>query len=219
MREQKAKEANLAANTTLSIPSLQTPPFLSLPTPSSVGSPNDVPALLHDSHFNTILTDDPSLFIPSIPAHAAYISPSSSSESDQRLIPHDWPPRLPPPDLLHHLIDIFFACHPHALYLVHRPTFMASLTFSPKSPAFPHLSLLHAICAYASIFSYRVQTPPANIEGDLFPKRNAPARKALDDSFAERHVRWSRQARDDATSVGNNLIECTQCKYTLVPCP
>ena len=81
-----------------------------------------------------------------------------------------WPARLPPPNLLHHLyvypssildellthrigtrVDIFFASHPHADRLLHRPTFLASLALPPNHPHFPHSSLLHAIAALASL--------------------------------------------------------------------
>ncbi|KAG8703457.1 hypothetical protein FRC08_002833 [Ceratobasidium sp. 394] len=152
-------------------------------------------------------------FLPTSPPEA-YISansPSNSSNAGQ-LIFGDWPRRLPQPELLHHLIDVFFNCYPHAHYLLHRPTFMASLTFSPKSPAFPHSSLLHSICAYGSVFSPRVETPPPELQGGMFSQRDS----AIEESFAEKHVRWSRQARDEATSVGANLIECTQSLIVMV---
>lgn len=216
MKEQKEKEATGNTNTHPS--SSQSPPMVSFSSSNAAGSPsNNRPTSFpspQNDHFTTIFTDEPGPFVPSIQAH---ISPNPAIEAggDQRLIPHDWPARLPPPDLLHHLIDLFFTCHPHAHYILHRPTFMASLTFPPKSPAFPHSSLLHAICAYASVFSYRVHTPPIDPQGGVFPDRNSNAIRELDNSFAEKHVRWSRQARDDATSIGNNLIECTQCECKL----
>ncbi|EUC65157.1 hypothetical protein RSOL_443120, partial [Rhizoctonia solani AG-3 Rhs1AP] len=45
---------------------------------------------------------------------------------------------------------------------------------------------------------------------------NSEALHDRDNSFAEKHVRWSRQARDDATSIGSNLIECTQSLVIMV---
>jgi hypothetical protein len=151
--------------------------------------------------------DRPNPFLPTSPP-SAQITAYSPNDGNRQLMWGDWPSRLPSPDLLHHLIDLFFTCHPHAHYLLHRPTFMASLTYPPKSPAFPHVSLLHSICAYSSVFSPRVETPPINMKGGIFPD----GKRKTEDSFAERHVRWSRQARDEATSVGANLVECTQCK-------
>lgn len=195
-------------------------------SPSSQTSPRNItsldPSPIFNSDLSGFLTTSPpaashkssdglSPFAPSAPSPATQTSPSQGNEANQQIMWSDWPARLPPPDLMHHLIDVFFTCYPQAHYLLHRPTFMASLAYSPKSPAFPHVTLLHAICAYASIFSYRVETPPTSLVGGVFPDgKNRP-----DDSFAEKHVRWSRQARDEATSVGANLIECTQGAYRL----
>lgn len=48
-----------------------------------------------------------------------------------------WPLYLPPPALLNHLVDTFFACLPHAGKLLHRAKFLESLNESPNSPNFP----------------------------------------------------------------------------------
>lgn len=135
--------------------------------------------------------------------------------SGQQLIPSDWPTRLPRPDLLLHLVDVFFNCYPHAHYLLHRPTFRLSLNYSPKSPRFPHKSLLHAICAYAGVFSYLVEPPPTpnldKVEGDfIFGDRRQAGHIRRDDFFAERHVKWAKEALDEAISMGFNLFECIQ---------
>ncbi|KAF8609570.1 hypothetical protein BDV93DRAFT_148252 [Ceratobasidium sp. AG-I] len=196
-------------------------------TPSSHASPPSITSLDPSPIFNSDLSgflatsppagshkssDGPSPFTPSVPSPAIQASPSQGNEANQQIMWSDWPDRLPAPDLLHHLIEVFFTCYPHAYHLLHRPTFMASLAYSPKSPAFPHVTLLHAICAYASIFSYRIESPPISVVGGVFPDgKNKP-----NDSFAERHVRWSRQARDEATSVGSSLIECTQALVIMV---
>jgi hypothetical protein len=142
-------------------------------------------------------------------APSAQITNYSPDDGSRQLMWGAWPPRLPSPDLLLHLIDLFFTCHPHAHYLLHRPTFMASLTYPPRSPGFPQMSVLHAICAYASVFSPRVETPPIDTKGAVFSDRD----RNTADSFAGKHVRWSRQARDEANILGENLIESIQCKY------
>ncbi|KAG9100135.1 hypothetical protein FRC06_004493 [Ceratobasidium sp. 370] len=215
LKEQAAKETNISA------PILPTPVSAHASPQSSYLMPDTGVEKLNSDLSGFIRTSPRSAsspaaskeasnpFLPTSPpeAYTSSNSPSNSSNAGQ-LIFGDWPRRLPQPELLHHLIDVFFNCYPHAHYLLHRPTFMASLTFSPKSPAFPHASLLHSICAYASVFSPRVETPPADIRGGVFPDGNSK----VEDSFAEKHVRWSRQARDEATSVGASLIECTQCK-------
>ncbi|KAH7344812.1 hypothetical protein B0J17DRAFT_16130 [Rhizoctonia solani] len=214
LKEQQFKDGAIFNSTSL-LP--QTSPSASLPTPSSAGSPtNNLPSISNsqDVYHRTLFTDEPSPFVPTLPMS---LPPGPAvDESTQQVIPHDWPTRLPAPDLLHHLIDIFFTCYPLAHYLLHRPTFMASLLLPPRSPAFPHSSLLHAICAYASIFSFRVHTPALEPEAGPFPRMNPEAIRDRDNSFAEKHVRWSRQARDDATSMGCNLIECTQSLVIMV---
>ena len=56
-------------------------------------------------------------------------------------------------------VDVFFTWQPNAHRLLHRPTFMTRLAYRPTHAEFPHASLIHAICAYASIFSPLVRNP------------------------------------------------------------
>jgi hypothetical protein len=65
----------------------------------------------------------------------------------------NYPSRLPPPDQLFLLIDVFFACYLDAHRIVHRPTLQASLHLPPHLAGFPRTSLLHAICAIASTYA------------------------------------------------------------------
>ncbi|KAJ1311249.1 hypothetical protein OPQ81_009748 [Rhizoctonia solani] len=217
LKEQQAKEVVNNATSNNTPPVSQTSPLVSLSTPGSTGSPaNNVPSVPNsqDTPYRTLFAENLGPFVPSLPMS---LPPAPvADESAQQVIPHDWPSRIPAPDLLHHLIDVFFNCYPLAHYLLHRPTFMASLLLPPRSPAFPHSSLLHAICAYASIFSFRVHTPSPPLEGGVFPRMNPEDIRDRDSSFAEKHVRWARQARDDATSVGSNLIECTQSLVIMI---
>ncbi|ELU43148.1 fungal specific transcription factor domain-containing protein [Rhizoctonia solani AG-1 IA] len=140
-------------------------------------------------------------------------SPSDSSMSSRQLIISGWSKRFPKPDLLHHLIDVFFNCYPHAHYIIHRPTFMLSLTLSPKSPEFPHVSLLHAICAYAGVFSYLIEPPPGSDLDKTYPDfifgdRRRP--ELREESFAEMHARWAKETSEQALAMGFNLFEITQ---------
>ncbi|CAE6522064.1 unnamed protein product [Rhizoctonia solani] len=146
------------------------------------------------------------------------IANSPSDHSEQQLVLSGWPSRLPKPDLVYHLVDVFFNCYPHAHYIVHRSSFMLSLALPPKSPNFPHVSLLHAICAYAGVFSYLIEPPPA---GDLdkiyhdfiFGDRRRP--DSREESFAELHARWAKETIDQAVAMGFNLFECTQAQVIL----
>ncbi|KAG8899526.1 hypothetical protein FRB99_006592 [Tulasnella sp. 403] len=56
---------------------------------------------------------------------------------DMPVIHPFWPPYLPPLELLHHLVETFFTCLPHAGRLLHRGQFVASLSLPPDSPDFP----------------------------------------------------------------------------------
>lgn len=148
-------------------------------------------------------------------APGTYSLGNTTTNFSQQLLRSDWPTRLPQPDLLYHLVDVFFNCYPHARYLLHRPSFMISLTLSPKSPKFPHVSLLHAICAYAGVFSYLLEPPPTpdleKVDKDfIFGDRRQGEYTRRDESFAEQHARWSKETRDEATAMGFNLLECTQ---------
>ncbi|QRV91433.1 Fungal specific transcription factor domain [Ceratobasidium sp. AG-Ba] len=218
LKEQASKEANTGPASLPTPSSNHTSPSSSFPLPeSNIEKLNSdisgfliTPPSADNNQIASLQKSNP--FLPTSPPEA-YITAASPSNAGPLTI-GEWPRRLPPPDLLHHLIDVFFNCYPHAYYLLHRPTFMASLTFPPKSPAFPHSSLLHSICAYASVFSPRVETPPPSSKGALFPEQ--PGDLNIENSFAEKHVRWSRQARDEATSMGSNLIECTQSLIVMV---
>lgn len=162
------------------------------------------------------LFTQPSLSLNPPPQLIGY-TPIEQFPSEHQLISPDWPARLPQPTLLRHLVDTFFNCYTHAHHLLHRPTFMASLALSPKSPDFPHAALLHAICAYASIFSYLVDSPPMpNLEsftGDVIFGDRRNRRSGGPDTFSDQQIRWSKQARDEATSMGFNLNECAQGQF------
>lgn len=147
---------------------------------------------------------------------------------------NNWPPRLPAPDLLRHLIQTFFVSHPHASRLLHRPTFMASLDHAPNHPNFPSLSLLHAICALSSIWSPLVEqenmpdlrTRPAE---EIFQERE---RQRLRDErarhgygpqmgdhrgewFGEMHARWSREEEERGAADGVGVFQGLQCEFSL----
>ncbi|KAG8940390.1 hypothetical protein FRC04_005274 [Tulasnella sp. 424] len=142
-----------------------------------------------------------------------------------------WPLNIPPPDLLHHLVETFFASVPFAARLIHRPTFMTNLQQIPTSPDFPHVSLLHAICAIASLYSPVIRDPPAknfdptngatasfdsailyrkyeNVRmNQYFPRRLEDVMGEDDNSFGESHVKWCGATLRMATQRGDRLIQ------------
>ncbi|KAI0271386.1 hypothetical protein BC834DRAFT_818707 [Gloeopeniophorella convolvens] len=141
-----------------------------------------------------------------------------------------WPQDLPAPNLLRHLVDVFFAFHPHACRLFHAPTFMASLNLSPSHPSFPSPPVLHAICAVGSLYTAAVlPTPPPDkrMAAGMFedinfgqPFNSGPPsdelfgnrykRKDHVDSFAEKHVKFARELAEEQIWAGKRLFENVQ---------
>ncbi|CCA69156.1 hypothetical protein PIIN_03056 [Serendipita indica DSM 11827] len=130
--------------------------------------------------------------------------PNLPFDSNNVLWPN-WPERLPAPPLLHNLAETFFSCHPHATRLLHRPTFMASLALPPNHADFPALSLLHAICALASLWSPLVErrdVQKSPQEGD------SPVGRG--DWFGELHARWSREEEEKNATEGTSVFQGLQ---------
>lgn len=79
--------------------------------------------------------------IPSIPIISTFHSTSFVARGIDSVpfdvVPSAWPPNLPPPVVLFHLVDTFFASVPLASRLIHKPTFMVALRQLPTSPDFP----------------------------------------------------------------------------------
>ncbi|WVQ95303.1 hypothetical protein IAU59_002398 [Kwoniella sp. CBS 9459] len=113
-----------------------------------------------------------------------------------------WPPKLPTPAMLDHLVETFFASVPSVPRSIHRQTFLTRLALPPTNPDFPHTSLLHAICAAAARYTAAVRCRPI---GESIEKMNQDARRAngkglaFDDPaeetcFSERNAKYAMQA-------------------------
>jgi hypothetical protein len=83
-----------------------------------------------------------------------YVPPDTES-----LIFPNYPQNLPAPELLFHLIDVFFTSVPFSNQLIHKPTLLASLNCPPGDRRFPVAALLHAICGLAALYSPVIETP------------------------------------------------------------
>ncbi|KAJ7706078.1 hypothetical protein B0H17DRAFT_1035536 [Mycena rosella] len=141
---------------------------------------------------------------------------SPSSSSGLEMIWPNYPPGLPKPDLLRHLIEVFFVFHPHANRVLHYPSFMASLALSPGHPKFPATPVLHAICALGSLYTAAVSSPPlpnfAEVDPDeIFSERHR-LREGRPDSFAEQQAKYARDTADRWESIGERLFEVLQGK-------
>ena len=64
----------------------------------------------------------------------------------------NWPPHLPVPGQLQHIVEAFFTHVPFATDLLNKPRFLSRLGLPPSHRDFPHPAVLHAICAATSRF-------------------------------------------------------------------
>ncbi|KAJ7181763.1 hypothetical protein C8R43DRAFT_970368 [Mycena crocata] len=143
-------------------------------------------------------------------------SPNSSSG---REILGNYPPGLPNPDVLQHLVSVFFVFHPHANRVLHFPSFMATLSLSPSHPKYPSPPLLHAICALGSLYTAAVSSPPlpnfSEVDPDeIFSERHR-IREGRPDSFAEEQAKLAQKTADHFVSLGDRLFETLQARVIL----
>ncbi|KAF7967188.1 hypothetical protein HWV62_35620 [Athelia sp. TMB] len=111
----------------------------------------------------------------------------------------NWPPNVPEPHLLRHLVELFFSFQPHATRLFHMQTFMASLTYPPSHPKFPIPPVLHAICAVSTLYTSMVSSPPLPNYSGVKPN-----------SFAEQQARFAKTTIDKYLYLGDNLVPVLQ---------
>ncbi|KDQ63649.1 hypothetical protein JAAARDRAFT_148211 [Jaapia argillacea MUCL 33604] len=144
---------------------------------------------------------------------------NESSNANHDLIWTVWPPTLPSPDLVRHLVEAFFAYHPHATRLFHAPTFLPSLALPSDHVKFPNPAIIHAICALASLYSAAVSSPhpnnmPEDLSDDIFSERHKRKQGRMD-TFAELQAKNARQVIDEQFSMGENLFEIMQARIVL----
>lgn len=130
-----------------------------------------------------------------------------------------WPPNLPHPNLLRHLVDVFFMYHPHARRLFHTRNFTNSLALSPDHPKFPSLPVLHAICAIGSLYTAAVTSPPLpdfqeSPPDEIFLMRQRIKEQRVD-SFAEQQAKYARETADHFNSLGQDLFQVLQANIIL----
>ncbi|KIO22770.1 hypothetical protein M407DRAFT_9773 [Tulasnella calospora MUT 4182] len=193
-------------------------------------SPSDAVFLLPNSSRN----------IESFPTPSISTFNSSSFLADGiglatlEIFPSAWPPALPPPVVLYHLVETFFSSVPLASRLIHKPTFMVNLQQLPTSPDFPHTALLHAICGLASLYSPIIADPkvgmaranaaegffgpstteplgPGANEGkSRFPKSVYDLKGAWDEAFGVAHIRLASINLRISVREGDRLLQMLQ---------
>jgi hypothetical protein len=142
-----------------------------------------------------------------ISAYMAPINIDDLSFLNEQLRWSSWSSKLPQPDALRKQIDVFFACVPLATRLLHRPTFMASLSYHPASPFFPASTLLHAICAMASI--YTTSAPPDPLSWAI-GGNGMPSVFSKIPTYGELHAGYSKEHISETEQTGERLWECYQ---------
>ena len=80
------------------------------------------------------------------------------------LFASDWPASLPSPKLVYSLLEIFFSKKFMFSSLINAEKFYGHLSLGPSHQDFPHVALLHSMCAVATTF---VATQSAVQEGEL----------------------------------------------------
>ncbi|KIO22764.1 hypothetical protein M407DRAFT_27718 [Tulasnella calospora MUT 4182] len=151
-----------------------------------------------------------------------------------------WPLNIPPPETLYHLVETFFSSIPLATRLIHKPTFMARLRQVPTSPEFPHVSLLHAICGIASLYSPVIEEPrrdsplegyparpfasgiisrPKGADGvqgkPYYPRRTEDILGPTPQSFGATHIQWAAETLKVASRVGDRLLQQVQASIII----
>ncbi|KAF8168005.1 hypothetical protein B0H34DRAFT_683893 [Crassisporium funariophilum] len=158
------------------------------------------------------------------PPHHTHATTSSMGHPANRsygleMIWPNWPQALPGPELLRHLVDVFFLFHPHAKRLFHAPTFINSLSLPPSHPKFPSTPVLHAICAIGSLYTAAVTSPPLPNFNEVSPDEIFLERYRIKeqrpDSFAEQQAKLARESAERLNTLGEDLFQVLQANIIL----
>ncbi|WWC92412.1 uncharacterized protein L201_007369 [Kwoniella dendrophila CBS 6074] len=129
-----------------------------------------------------------------------------------------WPANLPTPSMLDHLVETFFNMVPSVPRVLHRQSFLARLALPPTHTDFPHVALLHAICASAARYTAAVKCRSV---AESVEKTNQDAKRAngkglpYDDPadetcFSERNARYAFAAMRYEHVSGRGLLDLLQ---------
>jgi hypothetical protein len=158
----------------------------------------------------------------------------STPSSTETLASPNYPPNLPPPELLFHLIEVFFTSVPLSNQLLRKPTLLMSLDYARDDSRFPSIALFHAICGLASLYSpvtahlepvvglpIRLFRKPEEI-GTQFPGIQIELAGAYE-TFESRTGKYTLQNLQGASSRGLKSRALTlhlrsENHYKLVPC-
>ncbi|ELU43127.1 fungal specific transcription factor domain-containing protein [Rhizoctonia solani AG-1 IA] len=112
----------------------------------------------------------------------------------------DWDPNLPAPNIVAHLVELFFQNDPCASRILHRSSFVASLSLPTTHPEFPPLILIHAICCASSRWA----------------SHDAPSRQ---EKFAEFHAAKTRTILETALRANSTDLAIFQASIIFPSMP
>ncbi|EUC65339.1 fungal specific transcription factor domain protein [Rhizoctonia solani AG-3 Rhs1AP] len=116
--------------------------------------------------------------------------------SPQAQLDKDWDLNLPAPNIVAHLVELFFQNEPCSSRILHRSSFVASLSLPKTHPDFPPIILLHAICCASSRWA----------------SHDAPSRQ---EKFAEFHAAKTRAMLDTALRANATDLPTFQASIIL----
>ncbi len=123
------------------------------------------------------------------------------------------------------LVEIFFQHITHASRLVHRLSFLTALLEGPNSPRYPATSILHAICAIASVHSHEIPGKPmpdlkyqpvfcpfVRVE-DLELEQGVSG--GLEGSFGIQHAAMAKALMEFDTRIGARVLDAVRTTIIL----
>lgn len=116
-----------------------------------------------------------------------------------------WPPNLPEPSVVQHLIESFFEVVPNMPRLVNRGRFFARMQLPPTHSDFPHPSLLHAICALSASWGNNVEVDAPAVDG----------RSGGKITMSQQQASYAKVAVQDGLNTGNRLMDVVRAMIIL----
>ncbi|KAF8609102.1 hypothetical protein BDV93DRAFT_550650 [Ceratobasidium sp. AG-I] len=187
-------------------PTISPQPFASSPVPSRPSTSPSVPVLSERKHAtpyarpraatrSNTLTSGSGTVTARRPPTSSRSLPADYSPQMTRA-ENDWDPNLPGSTIMAHLIDLFFQNEPCSARILHRSSFVASLSLPTTHPDFPPTMLLHAICCASSRWA----------------SHDAPSRQ---EKFSEFHATKTRTLLDTAIRGGSTDLPTFQASIIL----
>lgn len=135
-----------------------------------------------------------------------------------------WPPNLPEPPVVTHLVEMFFELVPNMPRMLHRARFLSRLALPPTHSNFPHPSILHGICALTATWCQpslyegtNTKIPPVNFDSKtaFFDETGKQGGKPSSMPFSLRQAAFGKDAVLDGLNTGNRLFDVVRAMIIL----